>query len=257
MAVERAAQEDLAAVRALAARYGLTAEWPEPPDWIDHVLAVRGLWVAREDGRIAGFASVLDDGGVVHLSDLFVDPDRLGRGTGKALLAAAFPRGGVRTTSASGDPRALPLYVRAGLRPLAPILYLAGTVRGDGDGDGDGDGAERVAVESVPAQRPAALAFLATTAAYGLRHGDASAVVRPVPGGAHLGPAVGGAEDVAALAAAASAAHGIVKLAVPGPHPALHTLLDRGMRITDTDTFMATAPGVVDLERRLPHPDLG
>ena len=251
MAVERAAQEDLPAVRALAARYGLTAEWPEPPDWLDHALAVRGLWVAREDGRIAGFASVLDDGGVVHLSDLFVDPDRLGRGTGKALLAAAFPRGGVRTTSASGDPRALPLYVRAGLRPLAPILYLAGAV------PGDGAGAERVAVESVPAQRPAALAFLATTAAYGLRHGDASAVVRPVPGGAHLGPAVGGAEDVVALAAAASAAHGTVKLAVPGPHPALQALLDRGMRIKDTDTFMATAPGVVDLERRLPHPDLG
>jgi hypothetical protein len=29
------------------------------------------------------------------------------------------------------------------------------------------------------------------------------------------------------------------------------------MRIADMDTYMATAPGVVDLARRIPHPDLG
>jgi GNAT superfamily N-acetyltransferase len=251
MEVERAAPEDLPAVRALAGRYGLTKEWPSPPDWLDHTLAARGLWVARLQDGIAGFAGVLDDGGVIHLCDLFVDPGRLGRGTGKALLAAAFPRDGARTTFASADPRALPLYVRAGLRPLAPILYLAGVV------PGGGAAAERAPVETVPAGRPAALAFLATTAAYALRHGTGSAVVRPVPGGALLGPAVGGAEDVTALAAAASAAHGTVKLAVPGPHPAVGPLLEAGMRVADADTFMATAPGLVDLERRLPHPDLG
>jgi hypothetical protein len=32
-----------------------------------------------------------------------------------------------------------------------------------------------------------------------------------------------------------------VRLAVPGPHPALRPLLDAGMRIADFDTFVSTA----------------
>ena len=210
-----------------------------------------GLWIARADGAaIAGFCGVADDGGVVHLTDLFVDPDALGHGTGKALLAAAFPAGGARTTFASGDPRALPLYARAGLRPLAPMLYLKGAVPGGAE-------AERIPVEAVPADRPAALAFLAGAGAYGIRAGEGSAVLRPLPDSVLLGPAVAGADDLLALVRAASAAHGIVKLALGGPHPGLEALLEAGMRIADMDTYMATEPGLVDLERRLPHPDLG
>jgi GNAT superfamily N-acetyltransferase len=252
MAIRQARAEDMPAVRALADRYGLTGEWPRRPDWIDHLLEQRGLWIDAEDGRAAGFAGVLADGGITHLTDLFIDPDALGRGTGKALLAAAFPAGGARTTFASGDPRALPLYTRAGLRPLAPLLYLAGPLHGTGAV------AERIAVEAVPAGRPGALAFLAAAAgAYGLRAGEGSAVVRPVPGGALLGPAVAGSADLLALAGAVAAAHGTVKVAIPGPHPALQPLLEAGLRIKDADTYMASVPGVDDLERRIPHPDLG
>ena len=251
MPIRKAAADDLPAVRALAGRYGLLAEWPARPDWLDHLLAMGGLWIARaDDGAIAGFCGIADDGGVVHLTDLFVDPDTLGRGTGKALLAAAFPREGVRTTLSSGDPRALPLYTRTGLRPLAPMLYLKGAVPGGAE-------AERIPVEAVPADRPAALAFLAGAGAYALRAGEGSAVLRPLPDSVLLGPAVAGADDLLALVRAASAAHGIVKLAIGGPHPGLEALLEAGMRIVDTDTYMATEPGVVDLERRLPHPDLG
>ena len=81
--------------------------------------------------------------------------------------------------------------------------------------------------------------------------------MRPVPGGAMLGPAVAGAADLVALAGAVAAAHGRVKLAIPGPHPALQPLLEAGLRIVDADTYMATEPGLDDLERRIPHPDLG
>ena len=251
MAIRQAVADDLPPVRALAGRYGLLGEWPARPDWLDHLLASGGLWIAREDGGgIAGFCGVADDGGVVHLTDLFVDPDALGRGTGKALLAAAFPAGGVRTTLASADPRALPLYTRTGLRPLAPMLYLKGAVPGGGE-------AERIPVEAVPAGRPAALAFLAGTGAYALRAGEGRAVLRPSGDAVLLGPAVAGADDLLALVRAASAAHGVVKLTIGGPHPGLQALLEAGMRIVDLDTYMATAPGVVDLERRLPHPDLG
>ena len=251
MAIRQAVADDLPSVRALAGRYGLLGEWPARPDWLDHLLASGGLWIAREDGGgITGFCGIADDGGVVHLTDLFVDPDALGRGTGKALLAAAFPAAGMRTTLASADPRALPLYTRTGLRPLAPMLYLKGAVPGGGE-------AGRIAVEAVPAGRPAALAFLAGTGAYAIRAGEGTAVLRPSGDSVLVGPAVAGADDLLALVRAASAAHGVVKLTVGGPHPGLQALLEAGMRIVDMDTYMATAPGVVDLERRLPHPDLG
>lgn len=61
------------------------------------------------------------------LTDLFVDPVRHGTGIGRALLAALWPaedREPARFTFASHDPRAMPLYVRAGLIPYWPLLYL-------------------------------------------------------------------------------------------------------------------------------------
>ena len=109
----------------------------------------------------------------------------------------------------------------------------------------------------MPADRPAALAFLAGAGAYALRAGEGSAVLRPLPDSVLLGPAVAGADDLLALVRAASAAHGVVKLTIGGPHPGLLALLEAGMRVVDMDTYMATSTGVVDLERRLPHPDLG
>jgi GNAT superfamily N-acetyltransferase len=39
-----------------------------------------------EDGRIAGFATALIRGDFIELDDLFVDPDFMGRGTGRALI---------------------------------------------------------------------------------------------------------------------------------------------------------------------------
>jgi hypothetical protein len=163
-------------------------------------------------------------------------------------------------TFASGDPRALPLYARAGLRPLAPLLYLAGRL------DAAAAGVQRVRPADLAArdaaaagrERAPALALLERAGADGLATGDdAYAIVRPAPDGAWIGPAAGGAAELAALVAAASAAHGAVQLALPGPHPALRGLLDAGLRITDRDTYMASRPGVHDLERYVPHTDFG
>jgi len=50
MAIRQAVADDLPSVRALAGRYGLLGEWPARPDWLDHLLASGGLWIAREDG---------------------------------------------------------------------------------------------------------------------------------------------------------------------------------------------------------------
>jgi hypothetical protein len=74
---------------------------------------------------------------------------------------------------------------------------------------------------------------------------------------AQIGPAAGDAEELVAFAAAASAAHGAVHLALPGPHPALRPLLAAGLRVSDVDTYMASRPDVLDLTRYVPHPDIG
>jgi GNAT superfamily N-acetyltransferase len=257
--VRPAGPPDLAGVREIAAGYGNLADWPRRPDYLDYELERSGLWVALDADAVVGFAGVLTDGGTAHLADAFVRPDRLGRGIGQALLDAALPRSLTRTTLASSDPRALPLYVRAGLRPLAPVLYLDGSVAGAGAGDQVGPAGvlERDAA-GCGRRRPAALAFLERAGAHALVAGDrAYAVVRPAPGAAHIGPAAGDAGELVAFAAAASAEHGAVHLALPGPHPALRPLLAAGLRVGDADTYMGSRPDILDLTRYVPHPDLG
>jgi GNAT superfamily N-acetyltransferase len=259
MEVRRAGPDDLAAVREIAEGYGNLVEWPRRPDYLDHELERGALWVALDGSVVAGFAGVLVDGDVAHLADAFVRPDRLGRGVGGALLAAALPRDRTLVTFASGDPRALPLYVRAGMRPLAPLLYLTGSIQAARDVARVVPG-DLVAADAAASgrARPAALGLLSRAGAYGLTAGDGYAVVRPMDGEARIGPAAGSAAAVLALAAAASAEHGTVHLAIPGPHPALPALLAGGFRVSDSvDTYMTSRPGVQDLGRYLPDPDLG
>ena len=247
---ERAAPADFDGVRAIAAAHDLLGDWPRRPDWLEFLARTGQLWVAREDGAVTAFAGVVREDGVAHLTDLFVAPERLGTGIGRALLACALPSEGPRTTFASSVPRAVALYARAGLRPFAPMLYLAGTPL-------PGAAVERVAVAEVDLPRRGVTAFLEEAGAYGLVTEDGAGVVRPVPGGARLGPARGDGVAIRALAGAAAAVHGSVTLTLPGPHPALPLLLEAGMRITDADTAMASQPGLLDLVRGIPDADLG
>ena len=54
------------------------------------------------------------------LGSLFVRNDLRGRGVGRTLLEAILSDASGRATFASSDPRALPLYVRFGMRPITP-----------------------------------------------------------------------------------------------------------------------------------------
>lgn len=255
MEVRRAGPDDLAAVRGIATHYGNLEEWPTRPDYLDHELERGALWVALDGARVTGFAAVLEEGGIAHLADAFVDPEALGGGIGRALLAAAFPPELTRVTFASGDPRALPLYVRAGMQPLAPLLYLEGELPGEAAG-------ESASVDALVArdagasgrERPAALGFLARAGARARTLGDRAYLVsRDAGGHVEVGPAAGDAEELVVLLTGL----GPLRVALPGPHPALRAVLDAGLRIADHDTYMASRPGVLDLARYAPHPDLG
>ena len=120
---------DIPAIARVAAASDEPIEAPGVPGspYAEHLLQ-RGTVVVAEttDGVVVGYASAVTIGPWRHVTDLFVHPSARDRGTGAALLAAALDGADAATAFCSEDPRALPLYVRAGLRALWPNLYLEG-----------------------------------------------------------------------------------------------------------------------------------
>ncbi|MEU8385711.1 hypothetical protein, partial [Streptosporangium sp. NPDC048865] len=68
-----------------------------------------------------------------------------------------------------------------------------------------------------------------------------------------------GALAAATRAGGAGAAPEVARIAVPGVHPLVPSLVGAGWRIGDLDTFMAddAALSLVRLDGYVPHPDLG
>jgi GNAT superfamily N-acetyltransferase len=272
-----ASVSDLAAIREIA-----DAEEPPPraeeggfPEALDayylHLIAHGEVVVAEEGGRAVGFGATISSSRGVHLADLFVVRDRQGAGIGRRLLAALYAGDPwPRTTFSSDDPRALPLYVRFGMRPLWPNLYI----RGDGRRLPEPGGAlvvEAVAADEVAAlerewwgiDRPLEHRYWAGQPAnipFIVRAADG----RPVAGGHGRSILRGGGrwinqlfvaprEDahdatVAALRFAADE-QGRIGGCVPGPHPVVPTLIDAGFHVIDRDTFQASDPTLIDPER--------
>jgi GNAT superfamily N-acetyltransferase len=219
------------------------------PGYVAHLRSHGRLLVAG-DGVLAGYCGVRTVGDATMLTDLFVDPARHGGGVGRALLDAALSGTGERFTFASRDPRAMSLYVRSGMVPRWPLLYLSGPSR-------PGSGPELVTPEEAAVaerdlhghDRGPDYAFWATLPnATGLLVRDGTAVVAAGAAGGgrllHLVTAAG-ADPSATLAAALGAFAGRTALCLPGPHPALPGLLGAGWRIDDLDHHVSSRPDLV------------
>jgi GNAT superfamily N-acetyltransferase len=282
--VRAATEADQAAVRDISAAYDNLRPWPDRPDFLDHELREGRMVVAEWNGEVVAFGGTFDRGDVVYLADLFVRPDYVAHGAGSAILEALFDRGRVRLTAASGDPRALPLYARFGMRPLMPALYLYAGADAIGPLEAapeslsvaSPDDLTGVDAEASGRPRPQEHAFLATAAgaegfvledgvgpaAYGwIRTAAIDAGTGPERH-AFLGPIGASTEDgmdrvTRALVgrAAGGAAH--VHLLLLGPHPALGRLLAAGFRLVDRDTWMCSRLDLVDGRRYAPSPELG
>jgi GNAT superfamily N-acetyltransferase len=275
--IRPATPTDFPAIEAVLAANGEPtppAEGPYPV-FLDHLLAHGRVLVATLDGEVAGFAGTLPVGTRTHLTDLFVRPRDHGRGIGGALLAEAFGDRWPRTTFSSDDPRALPLYVRAGMSPAWPNLYLEGAssrlrpprsleVRAASIADAvatelAATGVDRGATYAFAAGLPGTEAFLAldrgTPVAVGLARARRRAPGRWIERTAVL-PGTDPLEPLLAVVAAAGRG-GPVGLCLPGPSAALRVLLEAGFRIFDRDTYMASEPGLVDPLRTLVDPDSG
>ncbi|GAA2206917.1 hypothetical protein GCM10009850_023750 [Nonomuraea monospora] len=279
LSVRAASADDLPAVRAVARRFGLLSGWPAgSPDFLDAERLFGTLLIAPAQtggGGVAwGFGGTLRRGDLTHLGDLFVLPAHQSSGLGRAMLARLLSGDGPKVTFASSDHRAMALYVRHGLRPWCPLLYLSGpatVLPAPATGlpappppvrvtspdsiaalDAQVSGGARHETLSWYAARPGVTAYT-TGAGY--------ALTRTTEDGTLIGPA-GGAEpqDCAhAVLAALATAQGTAKLALPGTHPLLPSLLAAGWRIHDLDTLMAddAALALIRPDRYVPHPDLG
>ncbi len=82
-----------------------------------------------ESGVITGFGATHSwpsaGGLLTYLADLFVARDTQSHGAGQALLSALPMRDAMRCVMASRDPRATALYIRWGMRPQWPNYWLA------------------------------------------------------------------------------------------------------------------------------------
>ena len=274
-AIRPATLADVPAIRAI-----LTAHDNDSPvtevdivgPYVRHFIEQAIALVTERRGEVVAYGAALDAGDTRQLADLFVRPDLLGQGIGRPLLEAVFGNVRRRTTFASDDPRAIPLYVRAGMVPLWPLLILEGSsnlleaprspvavesadpVRLS-ELERDWTGVDR-RLEHIfwasqaqgdafvvwDAGEPIALAYARARQASQARAVDRM-VIRP------------GVEPLQAILVAIRRAGqgGPVEVPVLGPNPALAVLLAAGFRIHGRDQFMASDPDPVDPARLLPN----
>ncbi len=280
VAVRDATANDLPALAAIMAANDEAVDWPDLPGiglpYLEHALRHKRLLAAELDGAMIGVGGSGEVGrpDVRIVTDLFIDPSSQERGAGRALLETLLEGATERMTFSSADDRALGLYVRAGMRPWWPLLYLevdAGRLGAHDDGvdarPADAAETARLSLAWTGVDRTADFEhYAAMPEAAGFAISDGGAVV-----------AVGWARreqvradgrwlahaSIAPEADPVRAAFGLLRAAagedvlnapVPGPHPALRALLERGVRIGGRDTFCATDPDLVDPSRILPNP---
>jgi GNAT superfamily N-acetyltransferase len=243
--------------------------------YLRHLIEAGRSLVVDDGPGLAAFGATLLTGRGRHLTDLFVRRDRLGQGIGRPLLDAVFGDDWPRTTFASDDPRAMPLYIRAGMAPLTTCLYLdgpaaripamgAGLTTADADASTIADlerewtGLDRSVDHAFWATQAQPDSFVILEAGEPVAAGHARArqksasravdrlVIRPEVD--PVGPVC------AALTRAARG--GTVMATFLGPNRAVRPLLEAGFRIEDRDTFMASEPDLVDPDRLLPNPGM-
>lgn len=90
----------------------------------EEYLRTNRVFVAEMGGALAGFGSLAPRGPDLELDLLFVEPDRIGDGVGRALLdhaLAAAASAGHRRLVVESDPNAEAFYLRCGGRRIGTV----------------------------------------------------------------------------------------------------------------------------------------
>jgi GNAT superfamily N-acetyltransferase len=96
-------------------------DWAAQGDFTAAGLRAKEFYVAETDGRPVAFASLIPQGEVCVLDDLWVDPDAMGGGIGTQLFRFAAERArelGARMLEWEAEPHAVGFYKRMGGRHL-------------------------------------------------------------------------------------------------------------------------------------------
>jgi len=137
--VQPAVAADVPAVRELYRRSSLSNEGdrelltmhPELLDWSDAAVREGRTRVAVAGGRVVGFATLLVKETSAEVEDLFVDPDWMRRGVGRALvedIAGVAGSMGWPFIEVDANPHAVGFYSRVGFVAvgLAAVEYGTG-----------------------------------------------------------------------------------------------------------------------------------
>lgn len=274
LTLRRGTESDLGQIREIWLENELGQQDEPPPhrpapSCFRHELETGEMWVAERNGRLIGFAAILDRGPSTYLAELFVRPACQSAGVGQALLARTRPRDGREfCTLSSTDPRAHALYLRAGMRPKWPCYNLR--AKTDELTVPPADGVEAAEAEEDDwefLRSDADIGTFFNRADHGYLVAERAAVPlsfrrgsEPVgygyaqtrddeafwyPDAITLGPigattAEDGAACVAAAVAWARPRADIIQTAMPGPHAGLGPLVEAGFKIIDLDTFFST-----------------
>ena len=294
--IRPARADDEAAIENVAMANDESILWPGLPGlpgspYLAHMLATGDMRVAEVGGTVVGFAGAIQvertarGSDTHHLTDLFVHPGAQSKGVGRALVAALQEgrRDSPWATFSSNDPRAIALYVRAGMRPTWPAFYLDGP---SGLVPAISGAAPRAVVRRIEGAEAAELELTITgerrapayrywlglpgSSAFAVELDGAVAAVGVVRGrragdGRWLERLVVHPDADGSVALASTIADPLVGgppggrlgLIAPGPQPLLPTLLERGFRIFDRDTFCATEPDLLDPTRIVPDSSFG
>ncbi len=132
MLIRRAVESESNTLSALAR--AAKAFWPytaaQLAAWRDDLqisaalIASSPTYVAELEGEIGGFYSLIQESRTWNLEHLWVAPDRMRRGIGRALLAHAMEvaaQGGAASLAIDADPYAEPFYLACGARRVGAI----------------------------------------------------------------------------------------------------------------------------------------
>jgi ribosomal protein S18 acetylase RimI-like enzyme len=240
------------------------------PAVLRHVFETGTMSLAEQDGHVLAFAGAITRGPVTFLTDLFVHPQTQSGGLGKTLLQQVLPQrpSMIRCTMSSTDPRAQALYTRQGMQPLFPHFNLQWqerlpteplatdieVVEGEaGDPslvqwDAQIGGRARPVDHTfwLEQQRAVPLWFRRQGVAlgYGYVRQVAETLLTPrtwVVGPLGVSTPEYATECVLAAIAWAQQRAEMLRIDVPGPHPCLAPLLERGFHIIYVETFHSTA----------------
>ena len=279
--IRPARADDLGAIIAIARATGQDEDWDHVyPAYVGHLQEHGRMLVAQRDSAVTGFGATVRIGSGPHaiamLTDLFVNPDTHGSGTGRALLARLWDGEPRKMTFSSLHAHALPLYTSFGVDAWWPLLYLRGDVRRLRVPDGwsvsaagtdlvsrleqEWTGTGREAEHQMWARWPAGTGIVATFDGAPSAAGTVGGA-GPEYGISHLAVRPAAADDIArdavlAVLASLDPPAGQARACVPAPHPATRSLLAAGWRVEEFDLVLAAHFGLIDARRMVPSPAL-